>query len=558
MQLRPYQVEMRQQIAAAWSGGAKYVMSVLPTGSGKTIIFASEICDHVGSCVAIAHRQELVGQMSLALARYGVKHRILAPQNVVRSIIQQHISELGKDFYNPSAPCAVAGVDTIMSWAKPTNPQHQAFMRWAQQVTLWVQDECHHLLAGKGANKWGKAVALFNNAKGLGVTATPERADGKGLGANADGIFDVMIEGPGMRDLISMGFLTDYRVFCPPSDLDLSTVGAGADGDYVRGQLAQKTRKSTVMGHVVEHYLRIAAGKLGVTFAPDVETATEFSRLFNQAGVPAEVVSAKTPGHIRQEILRRFKRREVLQLVNVDLFGEGYDLPAIEVVTMARATQSLALYYQQYGRGLRLMDGKDRAIIIDHVGNVLRHGLPDRPREWSLDRRDRAAKKEKDPNAIPMRICCNPVCMSPFERVADCCPFCGWTPVPAGRATIEQGEGNLYELDPVTLAAMRGEVAKADEHPDAVRAWMQKAGHSDLVAYAAAKRQREKQEVQALLRQSMAEYGGIQKFIGLSDTEAQRKFYYQFDLDVLTAQALPRADAELLLEKVNRVIGKAA
>lgn len=562
MQLRPYQIEMRQQIAAAWPT-AKAVMAVLPTGSGKTVLFSSELADHHGSSVAIAHRQELVGQMSLALARYGVKHRIIAPTNVVRGIIQQHIAELGKDFYNPSAQCAVAGVDTIISWAKETSPQYHAFTRWAANVTYAVCDEGHHCLV---TNKWGKALTLFPHARILLVTATPERADGKGLGRHADGIVDVMIEGPGMRQLINglpdhrgiiTPFLTDYRIACPPSDLDLSTVGLGADGDYVRGQLAKKTRGSTIMGHVVEHYLRMASGKLGVTFAPDVETSVEFARLFNQAGVRAEAVSAKTPDHVRREIIRRFRNREVMQLINCDLFGEGFDLPAIEVVSMARATQSYSLYCQQFGRALRLMEGKEKALIIDHVGNVAQHLLPDRiGKEWTLDRRDRAAKKEKDPNAIPMRICCNPVCMSPFERILDNCPFCGWTPVPAGRATIEQVDGCLYELDAAALAAMRGEVAKVDEHPDAVRAWMQRAGHPPVVCNSAALRHKEKQEAQAALRSGMELYGGIQAFIGLSDKEAQRKFYHQFGIDVLGAQALGRADAEILTEKVNRVIGR--
>ena len=562
MQLRPYQIDGDIQIEAAWAAGHRNVLYVLDCGGGKTAIFSNRIDKHDGYSVAIAHRQELVSQMSLTLARYGVKHRIISPANVIRSIIQLHIAEYGKDFYDPSARCAVAGVGTLVSWSKPESKQHYSFMRWAQQVTLWITDEAAHLLR---KNQWGKAVELFPHAKGLGVTATPERADGCGLGRHADGVFDKMLVGPGMRQLINglpndhgavTPYLTDYRVFCPPSDLDLSSVATGADGDYVRGQLAQKTRKSTVMGHVVEHYLRIAPGKLGITFAPDVETACEFSRLFNAAGVPAEVVSAKTPDNIRFELLRRFKRKEILQLVNVDLFSEGTDLPMVEVISMARATQSYALFHQQFCRPLRLFNGKPVSIVIDHVGNVLRHGLPDRPREWTLDRRERSAKKEKDPNAIPMRICCNPVCMSPYSRVEDSCPFCGWVPVPTGRASIEQVDGCLYELDPATLAAMRCEVAKVDEHPDAVRAWMQRAGHPPVVYNSAAKNQREKQEAQAVLRLEMQLYGGIQAYIGLSDNEAQRKFYHQFGLDVLTAQSLGRADAEALTVKISRVIGR--
>jgi DNA or RNA helicases of superfamily II len=195
-----------------------------------------------------------------------------------------------------------------------------------------------------------------------------------------------------------------------------------ATGDFNADQLRKAVHKSHITGDVVAHYLKLAPGKLGVTFAVDVEAATEIAGAFRAAGVPAEVVSAKTPDALRAQILRRFKAREILQLVNVDLFGEGFDLPAIEVVSFARPTESFALYCQQFGRALRLMLSKEAAavhahltdeqrraaiaasekpvaIIIDHVNNVLRHGLPDARREWSLDRRERRSGKKSD--AIP-------------------------------------------------------------------------------------------------------------------------------------------------------------
>jgi len=545
MQLRPYQSQMDQDIDAAWLAGHRNVMAVLPTGAGKTILAAKKIADHNGASCVIAHRQELVGQMSLALARYGVRHRIIGPKNVIKYIIQNHIVELGRDFYDPAARCAVAGVDTIVR-------REVELARWLQQVTLWIQDENHHQLAG---NKWGKAAAMFPNARGLGITATPERTDGKGLGRHADGLTDLIVEGPGMRELITAGYLTDYRIFCPPSDLDLSTVAVGADGDFIRGQLALKTRASTIMGHVAESYLKIAPGKLGVTFAPDVEMATEFSRMFNAAGVPSEVVSAKTPDNVRQEILRRFKRRQILQLVNCDLFGEGFDLPAIEVVTMARATQSYGLYCQQFGRALRPMDGKDRAIIIDHVGNVIRHGMPDRPRVWTLDRRDRKSSKSAD-DVIPMRVCCNPICLAPYERVLVACPYCGWIPVPASRASIEIVDGDLNELDPSVLQAMRGEVASVDRHPDDVKHGMERSGASHIVCASVAARHRERQEAQSALRGQIALWAGWQRQQGRPDAESYRRFYFGFGTDVLSAQALGRPEAEALTARIHEQLIK--
>jgi DNA repair protein RadD len=426
-----------------------------------------------------------------------------------------------------------------------------------------VVHNCHHLVR---SNKWGKVITLFPNAKGLGVTATPIRADGKGLGRHADGVFDILVEGPRMRQLINglpdengvvRPYLCDYRIFCPPNDLDVSDVPIGADGDYVRGKLAKKTRASTIMGNVIDCYQQFTPGLRGVTFAPDMETAIDFSKRFNEAGVPSEIMTAETPTHVRFELTSRLEQGKLLMLVTIDLIAEGFDLPAIEVAIMARKTESYGLFVQQFGRPCRMSPGKSKAIIIDHVNNVLRHGLPDREGiEWTLDRRERSAKKEKDPNVIPMRICCNPVCMSPYSRVDDACPFCGWVPVPVGRSKPEEVDGCVYELDPATLAAMRGEIAKVDEHPDAVRAWMQRAGHPPVVYNSAAKSQREKQEAQAALRQEMSLYGGIQAYLGLSDREAQRKFYHQFGIDVLGAQALPRADAEILTEKIGRVIGR--
>lgn len=546
IELRPYQSNLYTAAHEAWQAGHRNVLTVLSTGGGKTCIFSKIIHAHPGASVAIAHRQELVGQISLALARDEVRHRIVGPQPVIRDIVQIHMEEVGRSFYDPSAACGVAGVDTLIR-------RGDELGRWANQVTLWVCDEAHHNLTG---NKWGKANEMFPNAKGLGVTATPQRADGKGLGRHADGVFDHMIVGPGMRDLINMGFLTDYRVICPPSDLDLSTVGVATDGDYVRKDLALKTKRSSVMGDVVEHYLRFAAGKLGVTFAPDVDTATELAARFRTAGVPAEVVSAKTPGNIRRDLQRQFRNRKILQLVNVDLFGEGYDLPAIEVVSMARATQSLSLFMQQFGRALRILDGKNRAIIIDHVGNVVRHGLPDRPRVWSLDRRESRGKSQRDPNVIPIKTCLNKECLAPYEAIHPACPFCGWVPTPAARTAPDFVDGDLFELDAATLAAMRGEVVKVDRHPDEILRMMQHAGHDYVVAKGAANRHEERMRAQTALREAVAWWGGYQRAAGRPDAMSYRLFYHTFGIDVLSAQALGRAEAETLAVRVNENIGR--
>lgn len=533
--LRPYQAEDKQRIYDAWNAGAVNVLEVLPTGAGKTVVFSDIIHDHAGASVAIAHRQELVAQISVALARDEVRHRLITPKNVVKLCVNLHVEETGKSYYDPAAPCAVAGVDTLTR-RKPD--------AWTQSVTLWVQDEAHHLLRG---NKWGSATELFPNARGLGVTATPLRADGKGLGRHADGLFDTMVVGLGMRDLINAGYLTDYRIFAPPSDLDLSTVNITKGGDYNKDGLKIAVRRSHVIGDVVKHYLRIAPGKLGVTFATDVETAKDIAAQFNAAGVPAECVSAETPDAQRVSVLRRFKRREILQVVNVDLFGEGFDLPAIEVISMARPTQSYALYVQQFGRTLRLLDGKDFGIIIDHVGNVVRHGLPDAPRVWTLDRAEKR-RKGAALDTIPVRAC--PQCTAVYERIYKACPFCGFVPIPAERSRPEFVDGDLCELSAEALAEMRGEIDRVQIPIETYRNELLRKGAYPDHASAHVKKHAARQEAHTALREAVAWWAGYQRAAGRPDSESYRRFYFKFGIDVGTAQALPTAAATELAGRV--------
>lgn len=525
--LRDYQRDLYDDIHAAWRW-ARNVLAVAPTGSGKTSTFAKVIHDHPGASIAIAHRNELVSQISMSLARCGVRHRIIGPPALIRACVGLHVSELRRSYYDQDAAHGVAGVDTLVK-RPPDNP-------WFRQVTLWVQDECHHLLAD---NKWGKATKLFPNAKGLGVTATPTRADGRGLGRHADGLMDAMVESPGMRDLIGMGYLTDYRIFAPPSDINLAAVPTSASGDFSPEPLRAAVHKSHIVGDVVSHYLRIAPGKLGVTFAVDVESATEIAAAYRQAGVPSEVVSADTPPALRAAILARFARGDLKQLLNVDLFGEGFDLPAIEVVSMARPTQSFALYSQQFGRALRPLEGKSHAIVIDHVSNVLRHGLPDAPRVWTLDRREKRARGKPD-DVIPVRTC--PSCLSVYERIYRECPFCGHYPEPAGRSGPEMVDGDLAELTPEALARLRGEIDKPLVIPY---------NATPEIAGAVKKRHHEKAQAQAALREAMAQWGGHRVAEGMSLSQAQRRFWLAFGIDVASAQTLGRAEAEALTERIG-------
>lgn len=547
--LRPYQQDIRDDIESRWLGVAN-VLAVLPTGAGKTVLFSSILADEPGASCAIAHRQELVSQISLALARNGVRHRIIGQGPVIRMIVRLHMEEVGANYVVPNAKCAVASVNTLTG-----KKFSESLKPWLPTVRLWVQDEAHHVLRD---NQWGRAAAMFPNARGLGVTATPLRADGNGLGRHADGLFDTMVIGPSMRNLITMGFLTEYRIFAPPSTFQRDQVAVSqTTGDFNLDQMRKAVASSSlvvhdekqIVGDIVQHYQRIAPGKLGVTFVPDIATAETVAEQFNAAGVPAMAVSSKTPDDERCKILRRFKSRELLQLVNCDLFGEGFDLPAIEVVSMGRPTESYGLYVQQFGRALRLLDGKDRAIIIDHVGNVMRHGLPDAPREWSLDRRERRSSGKSDAQTI--RACLNPECGAVYERFRDACPYCG-TPVPppAERSRPEFVDGDLFELDPAMLEQMRGAVARVDMTPEAYREQLARQGVPQIGIMANVKRHIERQETIGTLREAMAVWAGYERAAGLSDREIFRKFYIEHGHDWMTAQTLKRDDALGLAERV--------
>lgn len=531
MILRDYQLKIIEQIYKEWDAGVRNVLVQLPTGAGKTIVFTHVMKQHMGASIAIAHRVELVCQISLALARLGVSHNIIAQPKSIKDIITIHIQEFGQSYYRHDAKCHVAAVDTLLK-------QRQL----PRNISLVVQDEAHHVLRD---NKWGKVAEMFPCARGLYPTATPLRADGRGLGRHADGVIDAMIVGVPMRELINQGHLTDYRIFAPPCDLDLSSIEISKGGDYSLPSLRAAVHKSRITGDAVEHYLRIAPGKLGITFAVDIEAARELAAAYNQAGVSAEIITGKTPDLERARIMRRFRRGEILQLVNVDILGEGVDVPAVSVVSMCRATLSYSLYCQSFGRALRPSAGKDKAIIIDHVNNVLTHGLPDRERVWSLDRSD---KRSRVKACEYLRTCLS--CFNVYEILTRVCPYCATYTPPAARNTPAQVSGDLLELDADTLATLRGERDRIDSAPRIPQ------GVTDVAKLSIAKKHRERQIAQRKLRHSIAIWAGYLHRRGISDSEIYLQFYSTHKVDIMTAQTLSTKDAEDLRIRIDASINK--
>lgn len=561
--LRDFQGKLKNDIYQAWHAGARNVMGVMATGGGKTVVFSDIVREFDQPSALISHRQELVGQAALAVNREEVPHGIIAPTPIQKLIVQLEMEMHGRSFYDPRAPVRVAGVDTLLN--------HDTKDRWLAQVGLIVQDEGHHVLDD---NKWGRAMGMFSkNARGLFMTAHAVRADGKGLGRApmGEGLVDALVLGPHGRELINRGFLCDYRLIVPPSDIDVSQVPISAGGDYSPEKLRQAVHRSkTIVGDVVKHYMRFAAGKLGITFAVDIEAAVEIAAAYRAQGIPAEIITAKTPLNVRGALMRQFRARQLLQLVSVDVLGEGVDVPAVEVVSMARHTASFQLYAQQFGRALRIMvtdqqnrewggytdaqrlaliraSVKPKAIIIDHVQNYDRLGLPDVEQTYTLAKRERRSRGKVE-DAIPLRPCLNELCaayLQPYPIVLPGCPECGFKPAPQRRGTPEQVEGDLVELDPLVLQALRGEIARIDA-PATIPY-----GADHVVGLSVRKRHVERQEAQAALRSAWQLWQGWQEHMGRGEREGYQRFYFKFGVDVATAHTLGVKDAAELEARIR-------
>lgn len=542
--LRPFQSDLATRISQAWHDGARDVLGVLPCGAGKSCLAAHFLQVEQRAAMFVAHRAELVSGESLALARNGVRHRVIGQPALRRECSRRHVAEGLYDHVDMRALVAVASVDTLIGL-----PDSDPFRN---EVRLVVTDEAHHLCR---ENKWGRALDMFPNARGLGLSATPHRADGKGLGRHADGVFDVLLEGPTAREIELMGFLAPHVIYAPPSDIDLSAVPVTGSGDYSPKPLAEATHRSHIVGDVVDHYRRLADGLLGMTFCVDVESAVETAKAFRAAGVSAEVVTGKTPPDVRNSIFRRFRNREILQLVSCEIAGEGFDLPDVEVISLARASQSYALATQQIGRVKRILPGKQRGIVIDHVGNTTRHCAAKQcritgewyiavgEREWTLDRRERRTSSNKPTVAIT--TC--PSCLRSYERVLGRkCPYCSHETQPTGRSAPEQVDGVLAELDAATLAQMQQAIAHVDGAPTIP--W----GATPAIRGAVVKRHRERQEAQGLLRAAMTQWAGQRSQSQDAETVArlQREFWMTWGVDVASAQALGRAEADELRERI--------
>lgn len=426
MQLRPYQEKGISNIREAYRMGLKSPLFVLPTGGGKTVVFchiATNASARGKRVLILVHRIELVRQTSQALYRNEVRHGVINP----------------KFRPDPSAPVQVASVQTLVRRLDKT-----------QAPDLIIIDEAHHANAGT----WAKIIKRFPKALLLGVTATPVRGDGQGLGISSGGFFDAMIEGPQIPELIHNGFLVRPKVYAAVDKIDLSGVRM-VKGDYDARQLTERVDRKEITGSAVAHYRKLCAGKPAVVFCASVAHAQHVAEEFRKAGFRAYHADGTLDDETRTRILNGLGNGTVDVVTSCDLISEGTDIPAITAAILLRPTQSLSLFIQQVGRALRPLPGKNEAYILDHVGNCITHGLPDEPREWSLDGEARKKKKKNDESTIRVKQCdkCYAV-----HSPAPVCPNCGHT-YEAAKKPPKQVEGELQELTAAHKEALKKQKA---------------------------------------------------------------------------------------------------
>lgn len=380
MQLRPYQNDIVEQVRLAWRQGYKAPCVVLPCGGGKSCIVAEmarRTTFNGKRVLFLVHRRELVEQIKLMFIRWGVDMSL----------------------------CTVGMVQTVTrKLAKTPRP------------ALIITDENHHSLA----KSYKHIYEHFADVPRVGVTATPCRINGDGLGD----VNDKLIVGVSAKWLIENHCLAPYDYYAPDV-ADLTGLHV-SHGEYIAAEIEKAMAKNTVFGDVIRYYRQLAEGRKAVCYCASVSHSRRTAEVFCQAGIPAAHIDGKTPKAERDRIIADFRSGKVTVLCNVDLISEGFDVPDCGCAILLRPTKSLTLFIQQSMRCMRYKPNK-RAIIIDHVGNYARHGMPDDDREWSLENKPKQDRAKADPGE-KVRQC--PECFYTFTPPPVghkiFCPHCGY------------------------------------------------------------------------------------------------------------------------------------
>lgn len=424
--LRDYQQMTVNGVRSAFADGKAAPLLVLPAGGGKTFT-SCYIIDQAAlkkrNVLILVHRQELADQFSAALTAYGVEHGMITAK--ARLDLKHRVQ-----------------VASVQTYAKRIGK-----LGW--QPHIIISDEAHHVTEG---SLWGKVLESHPSALRMGLTATPIRLDGKGLGIGHGGYFDSIVEGPSPAELMEWGNLCDYKMFAPPAGKKVDMTGVGrVGGDYNKKEAAERINKPTITGNAIEHYREHADKKPAVVFCMNRNHAEDVCARFCAAGYKFAVLDGTLRGKGKNasgddlvaQRVAALSKGELHGLVTVDLVSEGFDLPAIECAISLRATQSEALWIQQIARALRPAPGKPYAVILDHVGNSERHGLPDDEREWSLEGKKKG-KKAASNSASPIKQC--EACGHVHRPGPPACPDCG-EPYQVKEREVEEVDGKLQEVE---------------------------------------------------------------------------------------------------------------
>ena len=354
MTLYPYQGDVIAKFDEAVNAAIRSILLVAPTGSGKTVMGSAIIKRYVDqhkSVLVLAHRREIITQTSAKLFASGVSHGIIQagyPSHPLRPVQLASIQTLDARALRGSMPLPLADIVVI--------------------------DEAHHT----PARTYRKILEAYPNARVLGLTATPCRGDGRGLGDD----FDTIIECPQVDDLIELGKLVKPIYYTTPGP-DLRGVHTRG-GDYVESELAARVDQAQLIGDIVGHFLKHGRGRKTVVFAVNVEHSIHLRDEFVRQGVKAEHIDGSTPKAERDAILKRLETGELELVTNCMVLTEGWDMPEVGCCILARPTKQIGLYRQMVGRVLRTAPGKTNAIVLDHSGAVHRLGLVEDRVEWTL------------------------------------------------------------------------------------------------------------------------------------------------------------------------------
>lgn len=435
--LRPYQEKIATEVWDATERKRLPTVVVLPTGGGKTKTAAklAELWGGTGRRTWIfAHRRELIGQWSKALLDLGVSHGVVAPGRPMTGDLLQ-----------------VCSIDTVLARLSDLAPKLAA-------VDRLIVDEAHHVVSVS----YRKVHDVARSAIPIGVTATPYRLDGNGLGD----IYKHVVRGPTMRELIDAGSLAPFAIYQPPIKLDLTKVRSRA-ADYVVADLVSTMDRPEITETAVAAYRRWLDKKPTVVFCVNIEHAEHVAAQFSAAGYRAASIDGTMTSRDRDAAIAGIGNGRLDILTSCAVISEGTDLPVVAGAIMLRPTQSTALWLQQAGRCLRPAPGKDRAIILDCAGNTMAHGMPDADRKWTLQGGIKGMERLVSATRR-CRHCCERVEAGPTH-----CPSCGKSyglripPPPVGPSLVKAPKaGSLGELtDKEVLTASLGALLKVAKDP---------------------------------------------------------------------------------------------